>query len=202
MASTSRKLKKIAVTGGLACGKSSVCQIFKELGAEVVSADQIVHYLLHPTSSEGRAVIKLLGSDVVINGEIDRTQIAERVFTNPALLEDLEAILHPVVKCEIERLYQQAAASPSTTYFVVEVPLLFEKDWHEEFDVTVAVIADESQCRERYLHKGGKVDDFERRWQQQLTLEEKAERADFVIMNHTTIADLKEQTQNLATRLK
>ena len=67
------KLKKIAVTGGLAAGKTTVCQIFKELGAYVVSADEIVHQLLSPDTAVGQQVVSLLGSDIV-SGQIIRSE--------------------------------------------------------------------------------------------------------------------------------
>src|SRR5262245_55950333 len=100
-------LKKVAVTGGLSCGKSSVCRIFKELGAYVVSADDIVHQLLTPQTKPGQQVIELMGSDIVVDQHIDRSKIAKKVFGNLKLLKSLEQILHPAVRHEIDKKYQQ-----------------------------------------------------------------------------------------------
>src|SRR5580700_5876146 len=97
------KTKKIAVTGGLAAGKTTVCQIFKELGAYVVSADEIVHQLLSPGTTVGQQVIKLLGSDIISGQELDRKKIAAKVFFQRDLLHLLEEIIHPAVFDEIER---------------------------------------------------------------------------------------------------
>ena len=119
-------LRKIAITGGLSCGKSSVCRIFKELGAYVISADEVVHQLLSPTTNLGRQVISLLGADIVVDKQIDRSKIAKKVFKQPALLQSLENLLHPAVRDEIEKQYQQIANQPSPPLFVVEIPLLFE----------------------------------------------------------------------------
>ena len=77
------KLKKIAVTGGLAAGKTTVCQLFKELGAYVVSADEIVHQMLSPDTVVGQQVVSLLGSDIVSGLGIDRKKIAAKVFYPP-----------------------------------------------------------------------------------------------------------------------
>src|ERR1700733_7337913 len=123
------KLRKIAVTGGLSCGKSSVCRIFKELGATVVSADEIVHQLLSPQVSFGQQVIMLMGPDIVVKGQIDRSRIAKKVFNNRTLLNSLEKILHPAVNNEIENLYQTALAKHKDKIFVAEIPLLYESDF-------------------------------------------------------------------------
>ena len=80
----------MAVTGGLSCGKSSVCRIFKELGAYVVSADEIVHQLLSPDTNLGQKIISLLGTEIVVNQKLDRSRIAEMYFKNPELLNRLK----------------------------------------------------------------------------------------------------------------
>ena len=86
-------LRKIAVTGGIASGKSTVCHLFEKLGAYTVSADAIVHQLLDPTQSLGKKVIVLLGPDVVIEGQLSRERIAQKVFCNPCLLKKLEKLI-------------------------------------------------------------------------------------------------------------
>ncbi len=73
-------LKKVAITGGLSSGKSSVCKILKEMGAFVVSADDIVHQLLNPQTSIGHKIIELLGPGVVKGLQFDRTKIGTLVF--------------------------------------------------------------------------------------------------------------------------
>ena len=83
------KIKKVAVTGGLAAGKTTVCQLFKELGACVVSADEIVHQLLSPGTAVGQQVVSLLGSDIISDQGLDRKKIAAKVFSQPDLLLSL-----------------------------------------------------------------------------------------------------------------
>jgi dephospho-CoA kinase len=75
-------LKKVAVTGGLSSGKSSVCKILKECGAYVVNSDDIVHQLLDPHTAIGQQIIELLGAGVVVDGQFDRKKIAQAVFEN------------------------------------------------------------------------------------------------------------------------
>src|SRR5690348_8893921 len=126
-------LKKVAVTGGLSSGKSTVCQIFRGLGSHVISADAIVHQLLSPNTSLGQEVIKLLGVEIVINKTIDRKSIANKVFNNPQLLHQLEKLLHPAVFNEMKKEYEKAK-NFSAPLFVAEVPLLFEAGQENWFD--------------------------------------------------------------------
>ena len=116
-------LKKVAITGGLSCGKSSVCRLFKELGAHVVSADEIVHQLLSSTKRLGQQVIELLGDDIVVDGKIDRNIIAKKVFEDKILLHSLEKLIHPVVLNEIEKQYQQISNQGTFPLFIAEIPL-------------------------------------------------------------------------------
>ena len=101
------ELVKVAVTGGIASGKSSACRFFKELGAHVVSADNIVHRLLSPETKVGLQVIHLLGPEIVTKGQISRRAIAKKVFNNPLLLEALEKIIHPAVNEELDKEVQR-----------------------------------------------------------------------------------------------
>ncbi len=187
-------LKKIAVTGGLSCGKSSVCRIFKELGAYIISADEVVHQLLSPETSSGRQVIKLLGSDIVEQNRIDRAKIAKKVFKNPNLLQSLEQITHPAVRAEIEAQYRQACSEGRATLYVAEIPLFFESDLLSAsgtYDYTIAIVADKQKCQERFTKSTGyDEEEYEKRMSRQLPPETKAEKADFVIYNNGSFEDL------------
>lgn len=181
------KLKKIAVTGGIASGKTAVCQILKTLGAYIVSADEIVHQLLSPKTTLGQKVIKLVGSDIVVNNQIDRSSIAKKVFKQPELLQKLESLVHPAVFKEIQQQYLKASSQfPTPSLFVAEIPLLFEAGYDQFFDDVIAVKADPQLCQERF----GSTD-YKERARRQLSPDEKASRADYVIENNGTIEDLK-----------
>jgi len=188
-------LPKIAVTGGLSCGKSSTCHYFKELGAYVVSSDDIVHQLLSPATNLGQQVVNLIGPDIVVNHQIDRSLIAKKVFQNPKLLKSLEQILHPAVGIELEKLYQRVKAENKVLLFVAEIPLLFEVNGSQFFtyDYSVAVIADPDICKSRFQKvAGSNKDEYQARANRQLSLEEKAQKADYVIVNNGTLQDLRE----------
>ena len=194
-------LKKVAVTGGLSCGKSSVCRIFKDLGAYVVSADDIVHQLLTPETIPGKKVIELIGSDIVVDHQLDRSKIAQKVFGNLHLLKSLEQILHPAVRDEIEKYYQQAVREGKATLFVAEIPLLFEA-FSSCYPITIAVTADKEACIRRFTQSSGyNREEYEKRMARQLTPEEKAQRATYVIPNDGTMADLRQAVIEVYNKL-
>lgn len=194
-------LQKVAVTGGLSSGKSTVCQIFRGLGSYVISADAIVHQLLSPNTSLGQEVIKLLGVEIVINQTIDRKSIANKVFSNPQLLNQLEKLLHPAVLSEMKKEYQ-IAKDLGCTLFVAEVPLLFEAGQESWFDTTIAVLASEDNQRKRFLASTGhSEEEYNLRMIRQFDPVQKAEKAHYVLFNDGDLASLEKQVVHLYQNL-
>ncbi len=196
------KLRKVAITGSLSCGKSSVCRILKELGAYVVSADEIVHQLLSSDANVSQRVVKLLGTGILVNQQIDRSRVAQRVFLDNQLLKSLEEILHPAVYDEIEQQYQKQQDKNQFPLFIAEIPLLFESDGEKRFDAVIAVVANEDACFERF-NKATHYDrkEFDKRMAEQMLPMEKAIRADYVIMNNGAMSDLQQPLRELYQEL-
>lgn len=183
-------LKKVAVTGGLASGKSSVCHILKNNGAYVVSADEVVHQLLN-SNTLNQEIIKQLGSEVVSEGKLDRSKIARLVFENSEKLAKLEAILHPIVIDEIKKSYEKVKNEKKYVLFVAEIPLLFEIKAQGYFDYVIAVVG-----MQRPLSQ-----DDEKRIARQMPQEEKAARADYVITNDGTLEELEDKTLKILRKI-
>jgi dephospho-CoA kinase len=195
-------LNKVAVTGGLSCGKSSVCHLFQELGCFVISADEIVHELLSTDMDIIQEVVKLLGRDIFINNQIDREIIAKKVFIQPHLLKSLENILHPAVQKEIKKQYKIEESRGKAPLFIAEIPLLFETGADSFFDFTVTVAADVEICKKRFIHNTlYDQSEFEKRQLRQLSVQEKIKKADYVIENNGTLIDLKHAVKNLYQRI-
>lgn len=186
-------LRKIAITGGLASGKTTVCRFLEELGAYVLSADAIVHELLSPQSPIGKNVVNLLGEEIVEGAKFNRKLIAERVFKNKDTLISLEAILHPAVLEEIERQFNQVQKQKKHTLFVAEIPLLYEIDKAHLFDTVIAVVSDEKLAKKRFKNE----EEFEKRMNRQLSQEEKSAKADYTLHNNGNLQELKKQVQDL-----
>ncbi len=186
------------MTGGLASGKTSVCCIFEQLGAYVVSADKIVHQLLSLKTPVGQQVARLFGPEILSDGQIDRKKIAEKVFSDIRKLKTLEKLIHPAVLDEIEKRYQKIKQDPVYSLFVAEIPLLYEIESQGLFDTIIAVTADPLVSRARFVQTTGyPPEEYDRRMTFQLSLQEKAARADFTIVNDGDLTQLKNQVLSI-----
>ena len=204
------RLRKIAVTGTLSCGKSSVCRILKELGAYVLSADEIAHQLLTSDAALRQKIIDLLGPSILTEktkqfskDSLDRSRIAQIVFKDLNLLKALEKLIHPAVYREINKEYQHQQQLPHPpSLFIVEIPLLFETDRQCDFDFVVTVGAPEESALKRFKETtNGTEQEFKNRMARQLPLQEKMKLADEVIMNNGSLSDLRQATTELYKKL-
>ena len=178
----------VGLTGGLGSGKSEALAACERLGAATLSSDAVVHELLG--TPEVRDLLKDRWGDRVLSGtEVDRGAVASIVFDNPDELAWLEGSLFPRVGARIAAwragLEQRVSAPPVA---VVEIPLLFEAGIEGVFDVTLAVVADEAIRAERAAARDHEA--LEGRTGRQLTQDEKAARADYVIRNDGSLEDL------------
>ena len=189
----------IAVTGPLACGKSTFVRILGELGAETVSADALVHDLLLHDEKTIRRITERFGEGVRgPEGGIDRRALARVVFGDPEALKDLEGILHPLVREETDR----RVAASGAEVFVAEIPLLFEGERSGQFDLTVAVTAPEER-RKAWAAERGMGEEQRRAIEaRQLPQGEKARRADVVVENDGDLDKLKRQARGLLERVR
>ena len=195
------KLLKVAITGGIAAGKSTVCFLLKAHGAYAVDADSIVHELLNSNQILCKQVIELLGKDILTHNQIDRSKVATKVFDNVDKLKAYEKIIHPYVFKEIEALYQTVESQRSHTLFVVELPLLFEAKAENEFDYIITVAASDEECIKRLEKKGLSRESYEKRKKRLLSLEQKMQKSDFVINNDGSLEDLKEQVDQITKKI-
>ena len=188
----------IGLTGGIGCGKSTALGIFESLGAETFDSDSIVKELLDGDGEVRRCLTKRLGERIVGDlGKVDRERLAGIVFNDSEELRWLENLLHPLVRNHWET---RVRAAPET-FWVVEIPLLFEKKLEKLFDFTVCVSASQSLQLARLREKGLTVDQARLRIDRQLPLDEKLSRADFVLSNNGSVEFLREQVSILKTEI-
>ena len=136
---------KIAITGNIAAGKSTVENILKEKGFSVFDTDLIAHGIL--TDSE--VVVKLFkGFDVYTDGKIDRQKVASIVFNDAQMLKQLEAIIHPLVREELLRIFAK-----DYKIVFVSVPQLFEAGFNQMFDKIIYITADKSIRLKRLMKR-------------------------------------------------
>jgi len=195
-------LKKIAVTGAIGSGKTTACSYFKECGAYVISSDEIVHHLLNPQTDLGKELVALLGKEVVDGEHFNRGRIADKVFGDRLLLKKLEEKLHPEVLKEINRAYQRAKSIGTFALFVAEVPLLFEAHFEEDFDKIILIDCQDQMALQRLKKaKGFHKEEYMRRLSRLSPIEQKRERADFVVQNEDSLQSLQKELNNIYQQL-
>ncbi|MHB1808899.1 MAG: dephospho-CoA kinase [Solirubrobacteraceae bacterium] len=192
-------VKLIGLTGAIGAGKSTALAELSELGAEVLSSDAVVHELYE--SDELRdAVVRRWGAHVAPNGSVDRSEIAKIVFAQPAEREWLEGKLWPLVGQRIGAWVQQARSiSPPPRAAVLEVPLLFESGFDAGCDATIAVVASAETVAQRTADR--RLVSVGEREGRQLSGEEKAARASFVVKNDGGLEELRAKLSNILEKL-
>jgi dephospho-CoA kinase len=189
----------VGLTGGMGAGKSTALQLLAELGAEVLSTDAVVHEL-YGEQRVRDAVLERFGQEIARDGEIDRSALAERAFAEEEERRWLEGLLWPLVGERMGHWLDRVRASePAPRAAVVEIPLLFEAGMQDGFDATIAVVADEGLRRERAAARGHALED--ERLARQLSQEEKAQRATFVVRNNATTEDMRRELAAILDKL-
>jgi dephospho-CoA kinase len=174
----------VAVTGGIAAGKSEALAAFARQGALVSSSDDLVHRLYREDAGLKDELRARWGDDVFADGEVDRAAVGRIVFSDRAELAWLESVLHPRVRRLYETWLDELRRSPDPPALAVaEIPLLYEAGGETRFDKVVVVTAPE-HLREA---RRGVVDDRESRL---IPDEEKLRRADFAFVNDGTLEEL------------
>jgi len=187
----------IGLTGGIGCGKSTAAACFAESGFRVVDADQLARQVLESHVCVSQLRDRWGAACLDAQGIPDRRWISAKVFADPAELAFLESVTHP----EVARLRLAATADPSVDY-VVEIPLLFEKNITAGLTAIVVVACSDDVRRARLRGRGLSDAEISARIASQLSLVEKVKRADVVLWNDGEPSFLHEQVVRLVARLR
>ena len=182
---------RIGLTGNIACGKSTVGELLVERGAQYVDADRLVHALMEPGTPENAAIVARFGPTVRdAEGRIDRRALGALVWSDPAALRDLEAILHPGVRAVVGRRLEATTAP----VIVVDAIKLIEGGLYRQMDaVWVVTCPRAEQVRRLVETRNLTVAEAEARIGAQGPQEDKVRHATVVIQNDSTLADLERQ---------
>lgn len=143
---------RIGLTGGIGSGKSTVCSIFRELGAAVIDTDELAREAVSPGSPALAAVLQHFGHQLLCaDGTLDRPALRRMVFDDPQQREALEAIVHPTIR----RLLTFSLEQITSPYVIIAIPLLLEKQWQDAVDRILVVDCSEEQQRQRTLERDG-----------------------------------------------
>lgn len=189
---------RIGLTGGIASGKSTVARRFMELGVPVIDADEAARAVVAPGTPGLAQVIERFGPGVLAgNGELNRSALRALIFADPALRRDLQAILHPLIRADMERR-AEASRGP---YLVMAIPLLVEGGPSDRVDRILVVDAEEERQLQRLMARDGGSKD-----QALAILESQASRsarlavAHDVLSNTGTVTDLRQAVDALHRR--
>ena len=192
-------MKIIGLTGGIACGKSTVSKALRALGACIIDADAVAHELSQPNQALFNAYVQRFGMAIVTpGGTLDRAVIARLIFTDPTMRAEVEQISHPLIRRAVEERLRMAEKEQKRAA-VLDVPLLFEAGWDALVDeVWVVALPPEEQLT-RLLARDKTMSEGEARARiaAQMPLAEKCVRADVVIDNSGT----KEETREYVGKL-
>jgi dephospho-CoA kinase len=185
----------VGLTGGIGSGKSSVSERLQARGAVVIDADRITRELQEPGQPVLAAMVDRFGSDIVgDDGRLDRQRVADLVFADPDAKADLEAIVHPAVGVAIAE--RMAAAGPDDIV-VLDIPLLVEKG-RDDLAATIVVDVDPEVAVERLVtHRGFTEADARARMAHQASRADRLAKADVVVDNSGTLADLDAEVERL-----
>lgn len=192
----------LGVTGSIAGGKSSVCKMFRRLGAQIVSADALAREVVRPGSDVLVRLVERFGAGILTEqGMLDRAVLADKVFADDEARRALNALTHPAIAQLAEQRLRQCAQS-GAPLVIYEAPLLFEAGAEKRVDAVLVVKID-PQVQLRRLMARDRLDPeaARRRIAAQLSQQEKLARADYVIDNSGSLAQTQAQVEALFKKL-
>lgn len=194
----------IALTGGIASGKSTIARRLAENGATIVDADQIVRDVQAPGSPVLAEIAEVFGEEVIApDGSLDRAALGARVFADADLLARLNAIVHPAVRAESQRRFDEASARDPDAVVVYDVPLLVEARVDDPWDVIVVAHAPADVRLERLVRlRGMEREAAQDRIDAQVSDERRLAIADEVIDTSGTLEETVAQTDALWQRIR
>jgi len=188
----------VALTGGIGSGKSTVGQIFAQLGAIVIDSDQLSRDVIERGSIGFNEVVAKFGDEILKNGEIDRQILASLVFKDPIKRSELEQITHPLIRKAFAKVV--SSASPDSI-IINQIPLLVESNHDYKFDHIITISATESIRTERLIKRGLTNEQIKQRLQAQATDQMRENIADSVIFNEKSEQEITDQVEKIWEQL-
>ena len=177
----------VALTGGIGSGKSTVGQIFEDLGAVVTDSDQLARNVVERGTTGFDQIVAAFGDEVLKNGDLDRAALAEVIFKDPVKRTQLEQITHPLIR----RAFAEIVESAQNDSIVInQIPLLVESKHEYKFDHVITVSATEEVRIQRLLMRGMNLTQIKQRIEAQSTDAQREAISDTVISNDKDHSEL------------
>jgi dephospho-CoA kinase len=188
----------IGLTGGIACGKSTVANMLVERGAMLVDADRIAREVVEPESPGLARVTERFGQEILLpDGALNRKKLGEIIFGSPQARKDLEGILHPLVRALMRERMEQYEREQPDRLVVVDVPLLYESGLQAMFEAVMVVYVPRAVQLDRLMKRDSlSLEQAEKRLQAQMDIEQKKALADILITNEGSLAQTEGQVEH------
>lgn len=192
----------VGLTGNIAAGKSTVGDIFRQLGVRVIDADQLARQVVEPGSRGLEQIVQTFGDEVLTDrGELDRDKLGSIVFGDSEARRRLESITHPLIARKMRRRAEQAARQ-GESWFVYEAALLVENNAHEWLDKLIVVTTDPETRRDRLVSRDDlSKHEADERIESQLPESRKIAVADYTIDNNGSLDETRRQTRQIFEKL-
>jgi dephospho-CoA kinase len=193
---------RVALTGGIATGKSHVLEQFRRHGIPCLDADELAHGVTAAGTEASAAIAARFGADILAaDGSVDRSRLGPIVFADSSARRDLEAIVHPAVYRAIQAGLRAFEMLGTYSIAIVDVPLLFETGAEQQFDRVIVTSCPVDMQLARLVKRGMSEEAARQRLTAQWPTERKAERADFVINTGGTFEETDQQIVDVLKRL-
>lgn len=189
----------VALTGGIGSGKSTVGELFQQLGAVVVDSDQLAREVVERGSLGFEQIVTLFGDEILKNGEINRSLLAEIIFKDPAKRKNLEQITHPLIR---KAFADVVAKSGDQAIVINQIPLLVESKYEYNFDHVITVSTSEDKRIARLLAKGYTQEQIQNRMNSQVSDADREKIADSIIQNNESEKELLPQVEKIWEQLQ
>ena len=184
----------VALTGGIGSGKSTVGQMFQDLGAIVTDSDQLARDVVERGTTGFDQIIAAFGDEVLKNGDLNRAALADLVFKDPAKRKQLEQITHPLIRKAFAKIVESANGD---SIVVNQIPLLVESNHDYKFDHVITVSASEAVRIERLLKRGMNLTQIQQRLQAQSNDAQREKISDSIIRNDGSQTDLLSEVEKV-----
>lgn len=191
----------IGLTGGIASGKSTVTNFFREFAIPVIDSDIVAREVVEPGKEAWAQIVEHFGDEILLpNKEIDRKKLSKIIFNDQQKREVLNNITHPIIISEIMTRAKELHLTNKNV--VIDIPLLFESKREELFDLIIVVYVNKEIQLQRLMRRDNIAENEAiTKIKAQLDLEEKKKKADIVIYNEKSLEDTREQVQQIVDKL-
>jgi len=195
---------RVGLTGGIATGKSTVGQMFVELGSHLIDSDRITHQLFEPGQRIHNAVVKEFGARILAHdGTIDRRILGNIVFKDAEARQKLNSLVHPAIIERQQEWLNEVEEKDPTGIAIVSAALMIEVGTYKNYAKVIVVLCSPELQKQRLMQRSGlKEDEIDARVQSQMPMSEKVKYADFVIDNSGDLSNTRRQVVEVNSKLR